>query len=561
MNSEVCTPQPQAKRILVVEDENIVSQDIQHRVKALGFLVAGSSVTGEDAVTQALATRPDLILMDIRLKGEMDGIEAARLIRQEIDIPIIYLTAYSDAATLDRAKNTGPFGYILKPLEERDLKTTVEMALYRHAIDWKLAGSERSLREAQRLGKIGSWEFDVLTGRMSWSEELFRLFERDPKAGPPDLTSEHSRYYPDTVTLSKAVGTFMKSGEQVTLEHQVRLPDGRTAWHSGVINPEIDSSGRIVKLVGIVQDITERKQHEEKIVRLNRLYGMLSHTNKAIVKTASREELFAEVCRVAVTCGGFRMAWVGLLDTGTKQVVPVAAAGEGVDYLKEIKVTVLDEPSGRGPIGISIRAGGHYVCNDFLADPRILPWRSEAEKWGFASLAAFSLKVNDATIGALALYSGEQGFFNEELIALLLEVADDISYALTNLDLEARRRKAEALLRTLSTVVEQSPVCIFISDPEGNLTYVNPAFSTLTGYDSADVLGRNPRLLQSGLTPPETYQELWETITAGKTWQGEFLNKKKNGELYWEWAVIAPVTDEQGGIGPEYVSVSVLVLF
>ena len=554
MNSTECSPQLQPKRILIVEDEIIVSQDIQHRVKALGFLVAGGAVTGEDAVAQALATHPDLFLMDIRLKGEMDGIEAAGLIRREIDIPIIYLTAFSDAATLERAKETGPFGYILKPLEERDLKTTIEMALYRHDFEWKLAESERSLREAQRIGKIGSWEFDVLTGKMSWSEELFRLFDRDTAAGPPDFASDFPQYYPDKVALSRAVGMVIKSGEQATLEHQVSLPDGRTAWHHGVIKPISDGSGRVVKLVGIVQDISERKQHEEQIFRLNRLYGMLSHTNKAIVKTTNSEELFSEVCRVAVTSGGFRMAWVGLLDADTQHIIPVAAAGEAVEYLKGLKVTIRDEPSGRGPIGISVRTGGHYVCNNFLADPRILLWRSEAEKWGFASLAAFALKVNGTTIGSLAIYSGEQGFFSEDLVALLLEVADDISYALTNLDLEARRRKAEAHLLTLSTVVEQSPVCISITDPAGILTYVNPAFSMLTGYEPYDVLGQSHSFLQSGLTRAETYQELWETITAGKTWQGEFHNKKKNGELYWEWAVIAPVTDEQG-VASGYVAI------
>jgi PAS domain S-box-containing protein len=248
------------------------------------------------------------------------------------------------------------------------------------------------------------------------------------------------------------------------------------------------------------------------------------------------------------------MAWIGLLDTGSQQVVPVASAGEGVNYLKGISVTVRDEPSGRGPVGNSIRTGGHYVCNDFLSDPRIIPWRSEAEQRGFASLAAFAFNMNGTTIGSLALYSGEQGFFNEELVALLVEVADDISYALTNLDQETRRRKAEDHLRTLSTVVEQSPVCTFITDQAGSITYVNPAFNVLTGYAPEDVLGENPRLLQSGLTPPETYQDLWETITAGKTWQGEFHNMKKNGDLYWEWAVIAPVTDEQGG-GTGYVAI------
>ena len=118
--------------VLVVEDESIVSKDIQHSLKKLGYNVVGAAATGEQAVKLAVEAQPDIILMDIMLKGEMNGIEAATQIRQETHIPVIFLTAYADESTLNKAKVTQPYGYIIKPFKEIDIHTSIEMALYKH---------------------------------------------------------------------------------------------------------------------------------------------------------------------------------------------------------------------------------------------------------------------------------------------------------------------------------------------------------------------------------------------------------------------------------------------
>ncbi len=118
--------------VLVVEDESIVSKDIQHSLKKLGYNVVGAASTGEKAIELAVSERPDIVLMDIMLKGEMNGIEAADTIRKECKIPIIFLTAYADESTLSKAKITEPYGYIIKPFKEIDLHTTIEMAIYKH---------------------------------------------------------------------------------------------------------------------------------------------------------------------------------------------------------------------------------------------------------------------------------------------------------------------------------------------------------------------------------------------------------------------------------------------
>ena len=135
-----------AARILVVEDEVIVAMDIQRRLEKLGYSVVGNVVRGEDAIEAAKEKRPDLILMDIKLKGEMDGITAASAIRESISIPVVFLTAYSDRPSLERAKITEPFGYVLKPFEERELSIAVEMALYKSAMDRQVRESREWLQ-------------------------------------------------------------------------------------------------------------------------------------------------------------------------------------------------------------------------------------------------------------------------------------------------------------------------------------------------------------------------------------------------------------------------------
>lgn len=143
--STLVSRQAKPPKILIVEDESIIAADIQDCLESLGYQVVTISATGAEAIADAAVFQPNLVLMDIRLKGELDGIQAARYIWQQYQIPIIYVTGYSDQATLERATATGPFGYILKPIEEKELYVTIETALQRHQIDIELQKREQWL--------------------------------------------------------------------------------------------------------------------------------------------------------------------------------------------------------------------------------------------------------------------------------------------------------------------------------------------------------------------------------------------------------------------------------
>lgn len=135
----------------MVEDESIVALAIQTRLNNLGYDVVGTCDTGKEAIDRAAEIAPDLVLMDIKLNGQMDGVEAARQIRSVFDVPVVYLTSYSDEATLERAKHTEPFGYLLKPFDDLALRTTIEMSLHKHKME--LARKEMTSSIIERLIK------------------------------------------------------------------------------------------------------------------------------------------------------------------------------------------------------------------------------------------------------------------------------------------------------------------------------------------------------------------------------------------------------------------------
>ena len=149
------------KKILIVEDERIVAMDIQNRLIDLGYSVCGSASSGEDAVKKASELQPDLVLMDIVLKGDMDGIDAAGQIRERFNIPVVYLTAFSDEKTLQRARLTGAYGYILKPFGDNELRSNIAVALHKGVMDARIEHINRIIRAIRNVNRLIMREKDL----------------------------------------------------------------------------------------------------------------------------------------------------------------------------------------------------------------------------------------------------------------------------------------------------------------------------------------------------------------------------------------------------------------
>ena len=255
-------------KILVVEDESIVAMDIKHRAEGLGYSVTGITPSGEGAIQKATETMPDLVLMDIVLKGDMDGVEAAQRIRDSLDIPVVYLTAYSDEKTLKRAKVTEPFGYIIKPFEDRELHSAVEVALYKHKMESKLKESEKWLSTTlESIGDAviatdenGKIKFmnPVSMDITGWGEneamgkdlnEVFNI-TKEGSGAPIDTPVSNVIDSNQTIDLKQPTILLTKDNKKVPI-------DDSTA-------PIMDKAGNIIGVALVFRDITERRKAEKE---------------------------------------------------------------------------------------------------------------------------------------------------------------------------------------------------------------------------------------------------------------------------------------------------------
>jgi PAS domain S-box-containing protein len=261
---------------------------------------------------------------------------------------------------------------------------------------------------------------------------------------------------------------------------------GKVIWANVTKIPLFDPDGKVALILGILEDITERRNAEEKILNANRVYSVISHINHAIVRTRNRDKLLKELCTIAVEIGKFQMAWVGMVENQTKVVQPFAFAGNEDGYLSKITmISVDDAPMGQGPTGTAIREGRHYVCEDIENDPHMALWREEALQRGYRSSIALPIKLADRVIGSFNLYATRPHFFSEEEIYLLDEVTSNISFALEALETEERRKEVvNTLLKEeefLSTIFRSMEEGIMACDANGILTRFNQAARVFFG--------------------------------------------------------------------------------
>lgn len=273
----------------------------------------------------------------------------------------------------------------------------------------------------------------------------------------------------------------IESGHAVSNEEWITYPDGRKVLLETLKTPYRGANGKVLGLVGISRDITERKADEVKIQRLSKFYAALSQCNEAIVRCTSADVLFQQVCRVAVQFGGLKMAWIGLVNPDSQMVSPVASFGNGADeYLSNIKISIdANNPFGQGPSGITIRGKQAYWCQDYQHDPATAIWRESGTRLGVHASASLPLFQNGAIVGAFNLYAGETNAFDEDVRKLLVEMATDISYALDNFARETDRKQAnEALQKNeqlLKSSLEILPVGVWIMNEKGDIIFGNPS--------------------------------------------------------------------------------------
>ena len=260
-----------AHSILVVEDQRLIAADIENTLKNLGYVVVGNVSSGEDAISKSDQVRPELVLMDVHLRGEMDGIQAAEIIRDRFNVPVVYLTAYADEETILRAKKTTPFGYLVKPFNERELRATIEIAFYTHQMERTLA-DERAKRHAVEEFKIlvdGVSDYAIFmldgNGRVTtWNSGAERLkgYRRDEIIG-----KDFSIFYTEDARQAghpkRLLETALLEGRFEEENWRVRK-DGTRFWASVIITAIRNESGTLIGFAKVTRDLTERRLAEEK---------------------------------------------------------------------------------------------------------------------------------------------------------------------------------------------------------------------------------------------------------------------------------------------------------
>lgn len=259
-------------RILVVEDESIVAMDIQDRLESLGYDVPATVATGERAIEKTEMLRPDLVLMDIQLQGDMDGVQAADAIRRRFGVPVVFLTANADDATIQRAKVTEPFGYIIKPFEERELHTTIAMALYKHQADRKMRESEERYRmlvelspEAIALQSDGKLVYINPAGATLLGAESPAALLARP------LTDF---VHPDFMANFRARELCLQEMQQSDLKEEKFIRADGQVMDVEVVMAAVTYQG-LPAIQTIIRDITARKRAEEQLLH-NALHDSLT---------------------------------------------------------------------------------------------------------------------------------------------------------------------------------------------------------------------------------------------------------------------------------------------
>jgi diguanylate cyclase (GGDEF)-like protein/PAS domain S-box-containing protein len=331
-------------------------------------------------------------------------------------------------------------------------------------------------------------------------------------------------------------------GEPVPrMEQRYRRFDGTTVDVEVTSAPFVYQGRTAIQV--FARDISERKRSERRIERLTSLYAALGSTGELVTRARERAELFDGACRIAVEYGRLLTTWIGLANEHTQRIELVAASGPAADYAAQVLISLNPEvPEGRGPIGIAVREGRTYVCNDFMSDPMMAPWREPAARHGLRAVAALPLREAGRVVGAITHYAGETQYFTPDFVDLLERMAANLSHALDALAADEHRRRAETALaqseRTLSTLMSNLPGMVYRcrNDSEWTMEFASEGCFGLTGYRAEEIVG-NRMISYNRITAEQdrerVFAEIRGALARRERFTSEYRIVHRSGALRW----------------------------
>lgn len=425
-------------RILVAEDELLVAEIIRAKLAGLGYEVPAVVASGEQVVELAREFRPDLVLMDIQLAGEMDGVEAAGQIRTDLGIPVVYLTAYADEATLERAKISGPFGYVLKPFGTADLHSTIQMALYKHEMERRLRESEERYRtlfdQAEDALILENEQEEILDANQAASRLFGYSREELLTMRTPALESGEARVrpplsiYSSTVTEGERFDTIAldRSGKPIPVEVTITPLRG----------------GKQDLFLSNVRDLTARKQAEEALNRYAERLKILHEIDQSILAAQLPETIaVAAIRRIGHLVPCQRAVVTAIEDTGQVQMLATESEGE-ID--SPVDIGVYAELFAQRVLG----RGWVQGAEDLAQVAHQSPLQAALFKEGIRSYVAVPIHIEGDLVGVLSLESNRARSFAPDDVDIATEVAASLAVAFRQARLyqQARHEIAERKL-------------------------------------------------------------------------------------------------------------------
>ncbi len=395
------------------------------------------------------------------------------------------------------------------------------------------------LERTESMARLASFEWDVDTNAVTWSPEMFYLFGRDPALGAPNLQEQGGLYTPESSqTLLDAVGKAVADGTPYMLDLMTVQPDGelRPCIVKGF--PERNASGRVVRIAGLVQDITERKQAEQ-------YERFRSHTLEMLASSEPLSAVLESIVRGVEQLNPTMLCSILQLDLEGRHLCKGVAPSLPDFYntaLGGIEIGV-----GVGSCGTAAFTGERVIVADIATHPYWTAYKDLAASAGVG--ACWSQPIRGASgkvLGTFAIYHRAPHTPALADIALIEQTA-----RLTSIAIE--RKAAQEKLQLAAGVFTHALEGIMITTPDGTIVDVNEAFTSITGFTREDALGKNPRFLDSGRHSADYFAAMWRSLIANGYWYGEVWNRRKSGEVFAEMQAISAVRDAQGMVS-QYIS-------
>ena len=434
-------------RILIVEDERITAMETQGQLLMFGYDVLPLAFSGKDAIQKSEEFRPDLVLMDIKLKGDMDGIEAAEYIHSRLGIPIVYMTAFADEKTLQRAKKTQPYGYLIKPFKMEELQSTIEMALYKHKMEEKLRESEEKFRTIFDNARDGILLADFETKKFALGNNMICKmlgYDQDEikNLGIEDIHPKESLTF-----VIRQFESQMAREIELAKEIPMKRKDG-SVFYADVNSSPITISEKTY-FMGVFRDITGRMSVEEELRKLVAQASLIHDVGKRISSELKIESLLSEIVNAVQEAFQYYCVTFLLIDEDAQCLTLQSNAGAYTDVFKG----AYSIPLGEGMTGQAAETGQIQVSGDVSKNPYYVSIESEVTK----SELAVPIKCRQKKVmGVLDIQSDELESFDDTDIAAMEILSTQIGSAIENARLYEQAQREITERKLLESQLVQS---------------------------------------------------------------------------------------------------------